>query len=236
MNVDDVKDKDVPTLGNNDCRLFAIFQRQHVLMGKYHEIESKNGFNAMAAPVDLHDRQAQARLKDFAWRVTEELAEATEARAKHANIPQHFYEELSDAYHFFVELLILSGFSSSHLSDLSSIGYEVHYDEKWPCNLHRLFEIRKQIASTGLRHNSVQINGRCYQVIESLGCAMNCLKNKPWKNTHMLTDANLFKAHLIAAHGKFIDLCISSGMDHDFLYTIYFKKSEVNKFRQRSNY
>jgi len=85
----------------------AIFARQRELMDKYHHIESKNGLlQTPDVPVDLHDRFGQARIKDMAWRMTEEFTEATDAREHR----EHYLEELIDALHFLVELFILSDF------------------------------------------------------------------------------------------------------------------------------
>ena len=62
--------------------LQAIFNRQKSLMGKYHDIELKSGLlQTEDCPVNLDDKRGQARIKDFSWRVTEELGEALDAKA-----------------------------------------------------------------------------------------------------------------------------------------------------------
>ena len=65
---------------------------------------------------------------------------------------------------------------------------------------------------------------------------MSCLKNKPWKQTHMETDVEHYKEEIIDAFHFFVELCILSGIDEDDLFKIYLFKNEVNRFRQRSNY
>jgi len=75
-----------------------------------------------------------------------------------------------------------------------------------------------------------------WRVTEEIGEAMNCLKNKPWKQTQMQTDVHHYLEEIVDAFHFFIELCILSGMSAEDLFTFYFKKSEVNKFRQRSNY
>lgn len=75
-----------------------------------------------------------------------------------------------------------------------------------------------------------------WRVVEELGEAMNCLKNKPWKMTHMLTDEDHYKEELADTFHFFIELCINSGIDAKELFTLYFKKSKVNEFRVRSKY
>ena len=60
--------------------LKQIFDRQKELMDKYHYIEERSGLLQTAdCPVNLDDRRGQARIKDFSWRVTEELGEALDA-------------------------------------------------------------------------------------------------------------------------------------------------------------
>jgi len=76
-----------------------------------------------------------------------------------------------------------------------------------------------------------------WRIVEELGEAMNCLKNKPWKQTEIRTDENHYLEELADAFHFFIELCILSGLTNpEELYILYFKKSEVNKFRQRSKY
>jgi dimeric dUTPase (all-alpha-NTP-PPase superfamily) len=75
-----------------------------------------------------------------------------------------------------------------------------------------------------------------WRVTEEIGEAMNCLKNKPWKQSNMETDEMHYKEEIIDAAHFFIELCILSGIEADDLFRIYLEKNEVNKFRQRSNY
>jgi len=75
-----------------------------------------------------------------------------------------------------------------------------------------------------------------WRLTEEIGEAMNCLKNKPWKQSEMATDSAHFYEELADAFHFFIEMCIIAGLDAKSLYMIYMKKSEVNKFRQRSKY
>jgi len=178
-----------------------IFARQRELIEKYHVIEENNGFNTFSGyPLNLNHKLHQARLKDFAWRMTEEFTEATDT-----NDPEHKLEEVIDALHFFVELNILAGhYPTTRWTD-------VYVD-----NLSQYYKI--------------------YPVIERVGCAMNCLKNKPWKQSHMLTDEKKFHMHLEESWVFFFLLLKSFHLTLEDVYIVYFKKSEVNKFRQRSKY
>ena len=121
MNTNDVKS--VEPQGD---MLEEIFTRQNELLKKYHEIEGKNGLLLTKdVPVNVNDSKGQARLKDFAWRITEELGEAMNClknkpwkQTQMLTDEAHYQEELADAFHFFVELLILSGVDARKLHDL----------------------------------------------------------------------------------------------------------------------
>lgn len=75
-----------------------------------------------------------------------------------------------------------------------------------------------------------------YRVVEELSEATNCLKNKPWKKDFVLTDQAHFYEEVADALHFFLEFCITAGMTPEDLARVYFAKSEVNKFRQRSNY
>lgn len=124
MNIKDVIEK-IPDTFPND-RLGLIFTRQLELMEKYHPIEKANGLLVTEdVPIDLHSHKGQHRLKDFAWRITEELGEAMsclknkpwKATPMDTDI-DHYKEEIADAFHFFVELCILSGIGAHELFQL----------------------------------------------------------------------------------------------------------------------
>lgn len=205
MNINDVKEV------KNDGRSYIeqIFERQKALMDKYHEIEIKNGLRLDTnVPVDINSHKGQAVLKDFAWRVIEELAEAGEALEQDDKL--HAQEEVSDALHFMTELCILSGIDhkdvANDITDFIGLGES------------DTFEVE------------------VYSLLLNLGTAMNCLKNKPWKQTQMLTDIVKYQNLIIASYHQFGFIWGSLDMDPNFVYELYFKKNKVNQFRQRSNY
>lgn len=209
MNITDFKDTDYKE-GLHVTG--AVFHRQHELMEKYHPIEIKNGLlkEDLVFPLDIDDKFAQARIKDFCWRTTEELMEAFEVVGIDT---LHVQEELIDALHFLTELCIQIG---------------LLFDEDIISNTIKEMQARKDI------------NGIVSGVLEtvlSLGLAANCLKNKPWKQTHVLTDKNKFYNYITEAYVNLIKSIYCSGLKNPrMVYEVYFKKSEVNKFRQRSNY
>lgn len=121
MNVNDAEKEQV--VGD---KLEAIFQRQKELMEKYHKIEKANGLlQTEFVPVNIDAAAGQARLKDFAWRITEELGEAMNClknkpwkQTQMETDRTHYEEEIIDAFHFFIELCILSGFDANSLTEM----------------------------------------------------------------------------------------------------------------------
>jgi len=221
MNVDDIKDDVIPTDFSERNRLEWIFHRQHELMKKYVPIEKHNGLcHTDDCPVNLNDRFGQARLKDFFWRVTEEITEAVQAEVDHPDIETHKLEELADALHFLVETMLLAGITPKQIIS-SHIDQEVNED---------YLAVMCGVISTQTPAYAP------YSVIHEIGCASNCLKQRPWKNTHQLVDRDRFYGHMTSAFWFMIQLFVASGLGADEIFRMYYLKSEVNKFRQRSGY
>ena len=247
MNVDDISEEVIPS---PEDRLAAIFIRQAELMEKYEGIEAANGFKVLTPPVDLHDRFGQARLKDFTQRFSEEVSEAMKAHDDHPDNPTHLQEELSDAYHFFIELCILADFSpigltswtlndyeEPQLDDLCSlINIYTTIIETYPQKLDLKVFSHVNIGQSIQENYTHTLNFYAWESVRALHTACNCLKQKPWKNTHVLTDIPLFSFWVGRTHERFIKLAWVAGLNADELFRIYFKKSEVNKFRQETNY
>lgn len=121
MNVNDAEKEQI-----KGDKLDAIFVRQKELMEKYHNIEKEKGLlQTDLVPVDINSHLGQARLKDFAWRITEELGEAMNClknkpwkQTQMETDRTHYEEEIIDAFHFFIELCILSGFDADSLAEM----------------------------------------------------------------------------------------------------------------------
>ena len=226
MNINDFKNLEL----QSGDRLNNIFVRQAELMEKYHKIEDKNGLlQTPDIPVNLHDSKGQARLKDFAWRVTEELGEALEAIRIHPDIPEHYNEELADGLHFLTEMTILSGMVPDILVYNAPKGFSRDRLEK----LYAIAKNEYEGVSARVYHALVFRTGK---TVEALALTCNTLKNKPWKQSQMITDEAYFRQNLCTSWVRFIQLALCARINSDLLYDLYFRKSEVNKFRQRSNY
>lgn len=203
--------------------LKAIFDRQKSLMGKYHDIELKSGLlQTEDCPVNLDDKRGQARIKDFSWRVTEELGEALDAKAN----KDHYQEELIDGLHFLTELTILAGKDYNTILPFNIPKY--HED-----HLRDLVENAKEAT---YRKANYYLDFWVSRFIEQLAMMCNCLKNKPWKQSMMKTDQEAFYNRLAEAWVCYIAILVISEMGAEDIANVYLKKSQVNQFRQRSNY
>lgn len=203
--------------------LKAIFDRQKSLMSKYHDIEAKSGLlQTPDCPVNLDDKRGQARIKDFSWRVTEELGEALDAR----NQNDHYQEELIDGLHFLTELTILAGKDYDTLLDGVFSPY-------CPDRLRQMVGDAKDLM---LYYGSDRLDFWVTRFIENIGMMCNCLKNKPWKQSMMKTDREAFYTKLDDTWCSYITILVVSGMTAEDIANTYLKKSQVNQFRQRSNY
>lgn len=208
MNIQDFPEPATPL--SWPTALAAIFARQRELMNKYKEIEGLPD-----PPLSVHHAHGQRILKDFAWRCTEELTESAEAFLKHRTDGErdHGIEELADALHFLVELLIFAGVTSSQCMEMMP---------GFPENLRAYGEQEEMLAY--------------WEAVYELGVAMNFLRNKPWKQSQVPTDERRFRAQLLQAFKRHIELWAAFGLGWQEMHSFYFRKSEVNRFRQRSQY
>lgn len=196
----------------NKESLKAIFDRQRELMEKYHDIEFRSGLmQTEDCPIDLDDKRGQARIKDFAWRITEEIGEALDAlnNEEGESALLHFHEELIDGLHFLTEMTILTGYELEEKTTL------------------------KELVD---KSNKLDLKDLILNHVMYLGMMCNCLKNKPWKQSMMKTNKDNFYNHLELVWKNYISILTSQGFNEEDILDIYFRKSQVNQFRQRSNY
>lgn len=220
MNIKDTKNISLP----EGDMLENLYKFQKVLMEKYHKIEKENGLLLdESVPVDINSYRGQARIKDFLWRVTEELGEAMTATSE-----DHAKEEIADTLHFFLELLILSDIPHTRLRDniskISKENYPFVID-----SLRWIFECSP--------NSTFMTSEKCVTfVIIPLTQAGNCLKQKSWKQTPQLTDINKYRKFIYEAFMGFITMCKSYDLTSESLCKLYYSKHEVNQFRIRSKY
>lgn len=206
MNVNDFTAPECPPTWSGI--LHQVFVRQTALMQKYKDIEQ-----LPEPPLSLHTPAAQKVMKDFAWRVVEELAESYEGSLKHDDDDvalQHRNEEMADALHFMVELLIFAGVTPA-----------------------QCLEVRPEYLADD---SELMDADAWWNATYQLGIAMNFLRNKPWKQSQVPTDEKRFREQLLRAFTAFIALWTDLGIPMEELHSFYFRKSNVNEFRQRSQY
>ena len=100
----------------------------------------------------------------------------------------------------------------------------------------RGFHVPNGIANLDDRHDQLFLKDFAWRITEELGEAMNCLKNKPWKQTEMETDKEHFIEEIIDGFHFYIELMQWIGLTPDKVFELYSQKSRVNQFRQRSQY
>ena len=199
----------------NKESLKAIFDRQKELMEKYHDIEFKSGLmQTEDCPVNLDDKRGQARIKDFAWRITEEIGEALDAIENESGESAllHFHEELVDGLHFLTEMTILTGYDLPEYTTL------------------------KDLIEEGSYRDCYSLNDLVSDHVMYLGMMCNCLKNKPWKQSMMKTNKENFYKHLKLVWSNYVAILTSQDLTEEEITDLYLRKSQVNQFRQRSNY
>ena len=199
----------------NKESLRTIFDRQKELMEKYHDIEFRSGLmQTEDCPVNLDDKRGQARIKDFAWRITEEIGEALDAITNESGESAllHFHEELVDGLHFLTEMTILTGYDLPEYTTL------------------------KDLIEEGSYRDCYSLNDLVSDHVMYLGMMCNCLKNKPWKQSMMKTNKENFYKHLKLVWSNYVAILTSQDLTEEEITDLYLRKSQVNQFRQRSNY
>jgi hypothetical protein len=93
-----------------------------------------------------------------------------------------------------------------------------------------------QFGDLDIRFVQWRIKDLMQRTIEEMMEAANTLKNKPWKQSEVLTDSLHFYEEMGDALHFFIEACITSGMTAEDLARIYHRKAAVNHFRQDSRY
>ncbi len=206
-----------PTDFTERDRLDWIFYGQKISIQRFIKIEMKNGRLDDNHPVDHNSYRGQIVLKDFLWRVTEELVEVVQ-ETRHRGIIHHpaIIEELSDALHFMTELCMLSDIQPHNIIDNPN-----HHD--------KLDEI------TIFADVPISIELGAYHIIHLLGQAGNELKARLWKRTHKETNKPYFDGFICEAYVSLIGLFKLCGCRSDDILKAYFEKHEINKKRAENN-
>jgi len=210
----DVKNVEIPKVDNY---FKAIWDLQKKLVDGYTKIEKLPSY-----PLNLDVKEDQLLLKDLIARVVEELAEAFEQRTVHNN-EELFREELADALHFLVEVMIFVEpyeFYAPNGEDIMALNLS---------NVPRNRNIGDHLIST--------MSWWMWDVTLHLNLARNTLRNKSWKQSEVKTNKELFHKHMSGAFAFFIQgLSSPLGLGAEEVFAEYYKKNKINIFRQESRY
>jgi hypothetical protein len=247
-----------------------LFALQKILINHYVKIEGLPQY-----PIDIHTKQSQNIIKDFSARIIEEFGEGFESyeimmdmfhhgEDESDMIPhlQNFNEEVADAIHFWLELMIFSGYEVSHLKKWMETDWEVSFSNpdllseymklggylvethlplvKIPKRMViRDSDLRDEFLRGGRALSKVlrqQMKVYLWDITYWLQLARNTLKNKPWKQSHMLTDLGQYENALKKCAYSMFTFLAFSGFTKESLFHIYYKKNKVNQFRIKSKY
>ena len=250
--------------------LSEIFALQKVLLESYIKIEGMPRY-----PIDINTKESQKLLKDFSGRIIEELGEGFESYLTmmdmfHSGIDedqmvpflQNFNEEIADAIHFWLELMVYSGYELSMMNQWL-LGY-TGTDFSKADGLATWFSLGKTLVEAdqqGLQlacrmviedkdlNDEFLVGGRklsnkhkdimkiyLWDITYWLQMARNTLKNKPWKQSQMMTDGNLYEKALREATVALFKFCAFVELTPESFFLIYYKKNKVNQFRIASKY
>lgn len=246
--------------------LEKVFELQKEILESYIKIEGMPMY-----PLNINTKESQKMLKDFSGRIIEELGEGFESYLimlelfhngsdEKLMIPhlQNFNEEISDALHFWLELMIFSGVTPRMLREWIS-DPQMDYDvlAYWFELGQRLVEkdlqglripCRMVIKDENLQDEFLR-GGRklsnkhkdvmkiyLWDITYWLQMARNTLKNKPWKQTQMMTDGNIYQNALKQCTIALFKFLAFVELTPESFYVIYYKKNKINQFRIKSRY
>lgn len=174
-------------------------------------------------------------------------------------------EEQADALGFFFTLLVYSNIlpedilaykGEKNLFDIMAEGvkeliirypdyqkvskYPILNPEDWVGDVDQP-EWDKIVSYTPGFHSMSEIsheNEKLYlwEVIYELNKARNFLKCRPWKQTQVMTKEIDFQESLVKAFYLYMGFLALNGFTDQGLFSLFFKKQRLNKWRQQTNY
>lgn len=287
--------KEMPEKVLDGRYLEKIYDLQKELLNEYVKIEGLPPY-----PININSKKSQILIKDFVGRVIEELAEGYESMIEVVKITkenkfffgdvkiseiqravnhlQNVSEEMADAMHFMVELLIYSNIQpediNSYITKVTPIIYDgwdvirramnsgitllsISNEDNGATSggyvdlVARLKWVEAELNPEGddvrdwelyqAAHNVneldfIQRKKDLWDITYHLNIARNFLKNKPWKQSHIMSDEVRYQEQIVLAFIKMMGFFANIDITPENLYHIYFKKNMVNRFRQKSNY
>jgi hypothetical protein len=267
MDIRDIKDE---VRYPGPTTLSELFVLQKVLLESYIKIEGMPRY-----PIDINTKESQKLLKDFSGRIIEEFGEGFESYLTMMDmfhrgddeslmVPflQNFNEEIADAIHFWLELMVYSGYEVTKMNQ-----WLTHYtgnDYSKADGLKTYFYLGQTLVNADMQglklacrmviedkdlNDEFLVGGRklsnrhkdlmkiyLWDITYWLQMARNTLKNKPWKQSQMLTDGNIYELALREATVALFKFCAFVELTPESFFLIYYKKNKVNQFRIASKY
>lgn len=75
-----------------------------------------------------------------------------------------------------------------------------------------------------------------WEITYYLNIARNQLKNKPWKQSQVMTAEGAYREYLLRAFVTFWGMLYAMGCNEEQIWFLYFKKNQINHFRIKSKY
>jgi phosphoribosyl-ATP pyrophosphohydrolase len=196
-------------------RLTEVFNHQHGLMKRFHEIERTNIGRFDLYP-NLLSYQGQARIRELASRVAIEVSEACRSRTV-----AEYLEETADILHFLVELFLACGLSVEDIVPKSR-------------RADRLDLVFQDMIRTHKANLSQDPRLIWAPFCDALWNWCHQLKHKPWKRNPQETHLQNFLNSAPAVFQEFIRACIAFEITPSELYGAYFAKHRENQKRLTS--
>lgn len=288
--------KEEPNIPKDNKYLESIYEMQKQLLDSYIGIEGLPKY-----PLNINTKHNQLILKDFTSRIIEELAEAYESLllveeltiirqnwftisstsvdffVECMNHLQNASEEMADALHFFIELLIYTNIQPEDINSYiesklpknkrqtfsNTIEYGMVLGKQWLTNMNQIPDVKpKNLVNLIHKYEQVKVdfnipeynvkllhcgenyNYELYNSYKSylwdityeLNISRNFLKNKPWKQSQMMTNESAYQEEIVKSFILFLGTLNMMGVNGNNLYYIYFKKNKINQFRIKSKY
>lgn len=228
MDSRDVKKLEIPKVDNYFAEILLL---QTKLMEEYKEIEKWD----VNWPLDLNLKSSQLLIKDMIARAVEELAEAFESLLE--GNTGNYYEELADATHFIFETLILADLPVESIYKNIGILYDKSIKSESKVKIKGKDPLKDMFILVSNPLTGPEITTWLWRVTFHLNLARNALRNKPWKQTEIMYNPEVFGDELSKALIQFFVGFVShpnSGIEKFF--GDYYRKHRINLFRIKSKY
>jgi len=210
-----------------------LYSKSVELLEDYKRIER---WPATLEKMSISSNHKQKIVKECVYRVFEELCEATVEEFGGGK----FTEELADASLFFMEMLVILGFNETE--DLVRLVEQrtPNWADSIAVPLTMTTEnFIEEIAYLGnfdmeLEIDDYSFGEEAFNMLSIIGRFGNSLKNRPWRQTKVLTDENKALDLLSESIFQFFSFVRFFGGD-EILKFIHMKQ-RVNEFRIRSKY